>query len=86
MLDAGWEYRVQRANPSRTEGGQNCKNIGNFTTLSKPHNIGTHLKVIETSFQLIRPLHCAETFTPCIFIPILGTSFFALIWAHFVCN
>jgi hypothetical protein len=24
-----------------------------------------------------RPLHCTETFTPCIFIPILGTCFFA---------
>jgi hypothetical protein len=23
---------------------QNAKNIGNFTTLLKPHNIGTHMK------------------------------------------
>jgi hypothetical protein len=29
------------------------KNIGNFTTLLKPNNIGTHLKCIETSFQVI---------------------------------
>jgi hypothetical protein len=28
------------------------QNIGNFTTLLKPHNIGTHLKGIETSFQM----------------------------------
>jgi hypothetical protein len=26
---------------------QNAKNIGNFTTLLKPHNIGTHLKGID---------------------------------------
>jgi hypothetical protein len=29
------------------------KNIGNFTTLLKPHNIGTHLKGIEISFQVV---------------------------------
>jgi hypothetical protein len=29
------------------------KYIGNFTTLLKPHNIGTHLKGIETSFQVV---------------------------------
>jgi hypothetical protein len=45
-------------NPSRTEiyfchQNQNAQNIGNFTTLSKPHNIGTHLKGIETSFQVV---------------------------------
>jgi hypothetical protein len=33
------------------------KNIGNFTTLLKPYNIGTHLKGIETSFQVV-PLFC----------------------------
>jgi hypothetical protein len=32
---------------------QNAKNIGNFTTLLKPHNIGIHLKGIETSFQVV---------------------------------
>jgi hypothetical protein len=32
---------------------QNAKNIGNFTTLLKPHNIGTHWKGIETSFQAV---------------------------------
>jgi hypothetical protein len=32
---------------------QNAKNIGYFTTLLKPHNIGTHLKGIETSFQVV---------------------------------
>jgi hypothetical protein len=32
---------------------QNAKNICNFTTLLKPHNIGTHLKGIETSFQVV---------------------------------
>jgi hypothetical protein len=32
---------------------QNAKNIGNLTTLLKPHNIGTHLKGIETSFQVV---------------------------------
>jgi hypothetical protein len=34
----------------------NAKNIGNFTTLLKPHKIGTHLKGIETSFQVV-PLY-----------------------------
>jgi hypothetical protein len=29
------------------------KYIGNFTTLLKPHNIDTHLKGIETSFQVV---------------------------------
>jgi hypothetical protein len=29
------------------------QNIGNFTTPVKPHNIGTHLKGIETSFQVV---------------------------------
>jgi hypothetical protein len=28
-------------------------NIGNFMILLKPHNIGTHLKGIETSFQVV---------------------------------
>jgi hypothetical protein len=32
---------------------QNAKNIGNFTTLWKPHNIGTHLKGIVTIFQMV---------------------------------
>jgi hypothetical protein len=32
---------------------QNAKNIGNFTTQLKPHTIGTHLKGIETSFQVV---------------------------------
>jgi hypothetical protein len=32
---------------------QNAKNIGNFMTLLKPYNIGTHLKGIETSFQMV---------------------------------
>jgi hypothetical protein len=32
---------------------QNAKNIDNFTTLLKPRNIGTHLKGIETSFQVV---------------------------------
>jgi hypothetical protein len=34
---------------------QNAKNIGNvtLTTLLKPHNIGTHLKGTETSFQVV---------------------------------
>jgi hypothetical protein len=31
----------------------NAKNIGNFTTLLEPHNIGTHLKGIATSFQVV---------------------------------
>jgi hypothetical protein len=35
---------------------QTAKNIGNFTILLKPHNIGTHLKGIETSFQVVGPL------------------------------
>jgi hypothetical protein len=44
--------------PLRTEvyichQNQNAKNIGNFTTLLKPHNIGTHLKGIGTSFQVV---------------------------------
>jgi hypothetical protein len=32
---------------------QNTKNIVNFTTRLTPHNIGTHLKGIETSFQVV---------------------------------
>jgi hypothetical protein len=32
---------------------QNAKTIGNLTTLLKPHNIGPHLKGIETSFQVV---------------------------------
>jgi hypothetical protein len=32
---------------------QNAKNIGNFTTLLKLHKIGTHLKGIEPSFQVV---------------------------------
>jgi hypothetical protein len=32
---------------------QNEKDVGNMTTLLKPHNIGTHLKGIETSFQVV---------------------------------
>jgi hypothetical protein len=48
--------------PLRTEvyfchQNQNAKNIGNFTALLKPHNIGTHLKGTETSFQVV-PLFC----------------------------
>jgi hypothetical protein len=44
--------------PLRTEvyfchQNQNEKYIGDFTTLLKPHNIGTHLKGIETSFQVV---------------------------------
>jgi hypothetical protein len=31
----------------------NAKNIGNFTTLLKPDNIGTHSKGIETSFWVL---------------------------------
>jgi hypothetical protein len=45
-------------NPLRIEDyfchqNQNAENIGNFKTLLKPHNIGTHLKGIETSFQVV---------------------------------
>jgi hypothetical protein len=32
---------------------QNAKNIGNFSTLLEPHNIGTRLKGIETNFQVV---------------------------------
>jgi hypothetical protein len=31
---------------------QNAKNIGILMTILKPHNIGTHLKDIETNFQV----------------------------------
>jgi hypothetical protein len=34
----------------------NAKNIGNFMTLLKPRNIGTHLKGIETSFIIFEIL------------------------------
>jgi hypothetical protein len=45
-------------NPLRTEvyfchQNQNAKKIGKFTTLLKAHNIGAHLKGIETSFQVV---------------------------------
>jgi hypothetical protein len=45
-------------NPLRTEvyfchQNQNAKNIGNITTPLKPHNVGTHLKGIETSFHVV---------------------------------
>jgi hypothetical protein len=33
--------------------------------------------IIILNCAVLRPLHCTETFTPCIFIPILGTCFFA---------
>jgi hypothetical protein len=51
------QKRFDLINPSRTEvyychQNQNAKNIGNFTLL-KPHNIGTHLQGIETSFQVV---------------------------------
>jgi hypothetical protein len=36
-----------------TRQNRNAKNIGNLTTLLKPHNIGTHLEGIETSFQVV---------------------------------
>jgi hypothetical protein len=47
-----------KINPLRMEvyfcdQNQNAKNIGNFTTLLEPYNIGTHLKGIETSFQVV---------------------------------
>jgi hypothetical protein len=32
---------------------ENAKNIGNLMTLLNPHNIGHHLKGIETSFQVV---------------------------------
>jgi hypothetical protein len=32
---------------------QNEKNIGNFMAQLKPHNIGIHLKGIETSVQVV---------------------------------
>jgi hypothetical protein len=56
-------------------------NIGHFTTLLKPHNIGTHLKGIETSFTtLLKPhnigthLKGIETSFTIIFeiLPLLG--------------
>jgi hypothetical protein len=45
-------------NPLRTEvyfchQNQNAKYIGNFMALLKPQNISTHLKGIETSFQVV---------------------------------
>jgi hypothetical protein len=48
-------------NPLRMEDffchqNQNSKNIGNFTTPLKSHNIGTPLKGMETSFQML-PLY-----------------------------
>jgi hypothetical protein len=50
-------------------------NIGNFTTLLKPHNIGTHLKGIETSFQVVplffKSFHfCVSYITLCNFLKI----------------
>jgi hypothetical protein len=55
--DQGDKVPKSPLNPSRMEvfchQNQNAKNIGNFTTRLKPHNIGTHLKGIETSFQLV---------------------------------
>jgi hypothetical protein len=45
-------------NPLRTgvyffHQNENAKNIGNLFTLLKSHNIGTHLKGIETTFQVV---------------------------------
>jgi hypothetical protein len=45
------------------------KNICNFTTPLKPHNIGTHLKSIETSFQVV-PLYLKSV------LPLLGELVF----------
>jgi hypothetical protein len=42
--DTTWLYRLAIGE---------SKNFGNFTTLLKAHNIDTHLKGIETSFQVI---------------------------------
>jgi hypothetical protein len=39
--------------PEPSKSYQKAKNIGNFTTPLKPHNIGTHLEGIETSFQVV---------------------------------
>jgi hypothetical protein len=38
------------------------ENIGNFTTLLKPHNIGTHMEGIETSFQVVPFYHLLNFF------------------------
>jgi hypothetical protein len=50
-------FLEERINPLKTEvffchQNQNA-NIGNFTTVLKPHNISTHLKGTETSFQVV---------------------------------
>jgi hypothetical protein len=51
-------YWENFSNPLRMEvyfcyQNPNAKNIGNFTIPLKPHNIGTHLKGIETSCQMV---------------------------------
>jgi hypothetical protein len=46
LLELGDNCRIGHQN-------QKAKNIVNFTTLLKPHNIGTHLKGIDTSFQVV---------------------------------
>jgi hypothetical protein len=51
-------FVTKNGNPLRMEvcfcrQNHNAKNIGNFMTILKPHNIGTHLKGIETSFQMV---------------------------------
>jgi hypothetical protein len=53
-----WKSQPFDFNPLMTEvyfcyQNQNAKNIGNFMTLLKPHNIGTHLKGIKTCFQVV---------------------------------
>jgi hypothetical protein len=58
VLIVSWYLPWPSLNPLRTEvyfcpQNKNAYNIGNFTTLLKPHNIGAHLKGIETSFQLV---------------------------------
>jgi hypothetical protein len=51
----GWfqQFHQHWVNPPMTEVYFCHQNIGNFTTLLKPHNIGTHFKGIETSFQVV---------------------------------
>jgi hypothetical protein len=86
-----------KSNPLRTEvyfchQNQNTKNIGNFTTLLKPHNIGTHLKGIETSFHVV-PLFLKSfhfwvsyiTFWNFLKIPSVFKGFKVVVQMHLFC-
>jgi hypothetical protein len=57
---------------------EEAQKVGHANTLSElTDRPCCSCPAFRNTLTMCRPLHCAETFTPCIFIPILGTCFFA---------